>query len=95
MHFFLSAVEKPNVVLHIFLYYHYTQVTFQTVLVKSIMSDDGETEEQGPGFKGAFLHGLERIAPDVEETKGEREQRREEKSPRSVVQSYVTPFCYS
>ncbi|CAN0417434.1 unnamed protein product, partial [Laminaria digitata] len=41
------------------------QVTFQTVLVKSIMTEDGVTEEQSPGFKGAFLYGLERIAPDI------------------------------
>lgn len=47
------------------------QLTFQTVLVKPIISEDGETEEQAPGFKGAFFHGLERIAPDVEEAKGE------------------------
>lgn len=46
-------------------------MTFQTVLVKSIFSEDGETEEQAPGFRGAFFHGLERIAPDVEEAKGE------------------------
>lgn len=47
------------------------QVTFQTVLVKPIFSEGGETVEQAPGFNGAFFHGLERIAPDVEEAKGE------------------------
>lgn len=47
------------------------QVTFQSVLARSLMSEDGETEEQAPGFKGAFLHGVARIAPDVEEVKGE------------------------
>ena len=49
------------------------------------------------GFQGAFLHGVERITPDVEEAKGERdqsraEQSRAEKSPRSVAQSFVTAF---
>ncbi|CAN0326067.1 unnamed protein product [Hapterophycus canaliculatus] len=47
------------------------KVTFQSVLASSMMSEDGETEEQGPGFRGAFLHGIARIAPDVEEAKGE------------------------
>lgn len=30
--------------------------------------------EQATGFRGAFLHGLARVAPDVEEAKGERTQ---------------------
>lgn len=47
------------------------KVTFQSVLASSIMSEDGEMEEQGPGFRGAILHGIARIAPDVEEEKGE------------------------
>eukprot|EP00903_Cladosiphon_okamuranus_P007913 g7641.t1 len=46
------------------------KVTFQSVLARPLMSEDGMTEEQGPGFKGAFMHGLARIAPDVEEMKG-------------------------
>ena len=32
------------------------------------------------GFQGAFLHGVERITPDVEEAKGERDQSRAEQS---------------
>lgn len=48
------------------------QVTFQSVLARALVSEDGETEEQAPGFKGAFMHGVARIAPDVEEHKGER-----------------------
>lgn len=47
------------------------QVTFQSVLARPLMSEDGETVEQAPGFKGAFMHGVARIAPDVEEVKGE------------------------
>lgn len=47
------------------------QVTFQTVLVTSVLAENGVTEEQTPGFKGAFLNGLERIAPDIEEATGE------------------------
>ncbi|CAM9876940.1 unnamed protein product [Ectocarpus fasciculatus] len=46
------------------------KVTFQSVLARALVSEDGETAEQGPGFKGAFLHGIARIAPDVEEVKG-------------------------
>lgn len=48
------------------------QVTFQSVLARALVSEDGETEEQAPGFKGAFMHGVARIAPDVEEHKGKR-----------------------
>lgn len=46
------------------------QVTFQTVLVKPVMSEDGKVEEQAAGFKGAFLHGIGPIAPDVETDTG-------------------------
>ena len=46
-------------------------MTFQTVLVTSVLAENGVTEEQTPGFKGAFLNGLERIAPDIEEATGE------------------------
>ncbi|CAM9435783.1 unnamed protein product [Ectocarpus sp. 6 AP-2014] len=45
------------------------KVTFQSVLARTLVSEDGETVEQGPGFRGAFLHGIARIAPDVEEVK--------------------------
>eukprot|EP00752_Nemacystus_decipiens_P012726 g11275.t1 len=46
------------------------KVTFQSVLARALVSEDGETEEQAPGFKGAFMHAVARIAPDVVESKG-------------------------
>ena len=69
-------------------------------IVKSIMSDDGEMEEQGPGFKGrsctawSASHPTWR-RPRVREIRAEQsraEQSRAEKSPRSVAQSFVTAF---
>lgn len=47
------------------------QVSFQTVLVKPVKANDGEGDEQDVGFRGAFLQGIERVAPDREEEKGE------------------------